>query len=265
MHQRRVLVTDWDETATVKDTTALVALVAYSYATDNIPPFSHFVDIYLNASREYNASCATTCGARDTVDRELEYQRGMKAVEWASIGALEKSKLFQGLLLSAFADRASDVELSPSFIDFVRELRAEDVPVIVLSVNWSRTLIQAALRLHGIEHVTVLANDLEVVDGITTGNFDRTIDIRTGLDKLEKIETIRQVHPDAALVYVGDSSTDVLATLAADTGIVISGGSGKRYYKSLYGELKSLQTYRKLRAGVYEGTWEELRKVWFNA
>lgn len=254
---RRVLVTDWDETATEKDTTALVALVAYA-RNAHVQPFEHFSRIYMAASDKYNAACATTCGARATRQDEIDYQRGMRDVEWSSIGAIEAAGLFKGLRLGDFAEYAPQVELRPGFVDFMRQLRAQDVPTYVLSVNWSKTLIEAVLRRHRIDGVTVLANELETdALGVTTGKFCDG-DIRTGYDKMVQLDLVRKAHPDTDIVYVGDSSGDVLPTLDADTGIVIAGGRGRAYYASV----EPLTGSPQLKRGIYEGTWDELRGLW---
>ncbi|OBA19733.1 hypothetical protein METBIDRAFT_79107 [Metschnikowia bicuspidata var. bicuspidata NRRL YB-4993] len=264
----RIFITDWDETATMADTTALIALAASRRDRDAVPPFTHFSQIYLDAYLAYIAQEASGCGRRDSVIAEEKFQQGMRAVEYTSIRALEETGYFKGFPIGKLRDLVPKVELRPGFVDFVK---SAGCPVYVLSVNWCRRLIEWVLEFHGVRHVTVLANDFEVdAEDITTGKFDRRCDIRTGYDKAMELARIRSLHPALNLFYFGDSSGDVLPILKADYGGVITGGRA-RTVLGLLAEVYMLESdfrspdsvglYSQV-PKVFEATWHELAAAW---
>lgn len=254
----RVLVTDWDETVTVKDTTLLVAQAAYRHKK-GLPEFSNFTKIYLEAYAKFNEK---NNGIRNTVAKEIEFQQCMKAVEMTSISAIEECSIFEGLTLLQFAELAGEVQIRPHFMAFARNITSAGVPVYILSVNWSRTLIEATLALHGVSGVKVLANDFQVHEGYTTGVFDG-IDIRTGFDKSVKLREIKECHKHLDVVYVGDSLGDVLPLIEADVGIVITGGRATELVENFGSPVELLQSsMQSLKGGVYGGDWEEIATAW---
>lgn len=256
----RVFVTDWDETATVKDTTALIASVADQNGVRTAPPFSHFSKVYMDAYSKYMSTCENS---RDSIDAETAFQKGMRQVELTSIGALEETGFFKGYDVGKFHGLASNIELQPGFVDFVKLARC---PVYILSVNWCKGLIEETLRLHGVKNVSVLANDLEIdSERATTGKFDRTFDIRTGYDKVVELEKIRGVYPELTIFYFGDSSGDVLPILKADYGGVITSGKGRKVLEMLseiYGLQDGFQPSSGAERKVFTGAWSDLKNAW---
>lgn len=242
-----IFVTDWDETATTADTTSVVASVAYKHKP-NHTPFSVYTEIYKQALAENHAS---------SVQQEREFQQQSLAAEMASVSAIEQSGLFRGLRLSEFAAMAPQVTLRPGFVEYVRGLPPQ-TPKYVLSVGWCLLLIRAVLQRHNLE-MEVVANELEVKDGVTTGLFVRP-GVRTGYDKEQILMRLRRTHGQEVL-YVGDSGSDVLAILAADVGVLISGGRG-RAVLARYARIRGageLAVRGGARGGcVVEATWSEL-------
>ena len=104
--------------------------------------------------------------------------------------------------------------------------------VAVLSINWSRTLISASLvqpvlrkrrALLDIDscdtEIDIWCNDVDE-DGCVTLNYEGSV------AKKEQIERLRsRMHEDEidepVIVYIGDSSTDLLALIEADLGIIV--------------------------------------------
>lgn len=246
----RVLVCDWDETITVEDTTALVVQTAYNNK-QNLPAFDTFLRIYSAAAQAFGAQN----WRRTSIDDEITYQRRAHSVEMASIGAIERARIFRGLTLAQFAAQAPQVTLRPGFKNAVATVKTTQCPIYIVSINWSKTLIQAALAYHGVSGIEVVANDLEVDSlGITTGRFDLA-DIRTGADKMDALARIRGAHPECALVYVGDSSGDVLPLRVADTGVVMRGGRARANFEPL-------ESLEEVRPGVFEGDWDDIARAW---
>lgn len=85
-------------------------------------------------------------------------------------------------------------------------------------------IIEQVLAEHDI-CATVITNEFEFIGEVATGKWDKSISIRTAPDKQNEINRIREQHPNHCVVYVGDSTTDLLALLGADVGVVIDQGS----------------------------------------
>ncbi|SGZ51466.1 CIC11C00000000784 [Sungouiella intermedia] len=253
----KVLVVDWDETITVKDTTLMVADVAYS-RNRNLPHFSTYSKIYMNALAAYNMRCNADHDANRPLQQEIDYQKGLKDVELSSISALVQDGFFRNLTPADFSERASKVDLKPGFVEFAKRISQSKTPIYILSINWCKTMIEATLRLHGLQGCVVLANDFEVDEfGLTTGRFTKP-EIRTGYDKMMELNRIRQMHPDTNIVYIGDSRGDILPMRVADTGVIIAGGRARSYFASV----PPVKAIGSLQAGICEGDWVEIDLVW---
>lgn len=252
-----VLVIDWDETATVKDTTSLVAEMAYlrKRPTAAAVSFTHYVDLYAVELARY----ARTAPNRTSLASELEYQEGIAEVETYSILAIENDGIFRGLTPADLVAPASEVVLRQPFLEFVSELR--DTPLCILSVNWCRSLIKEVLDINEISAAGVYANDLEVVDGITTGYI--VGGIHSGIDKARKLREIRAQYPDKRLVYIGDSGTDIISIYEADVGIMLRGGLGVDTLRRI-ANVERLPSLVSFAPGEYVASWEEVSKVWFS-
>lgn len=258
MTSRRVLVADWDETITTNDTTMLVADTAYRHKQD-LPPFSHFTGIYLDALSKFNAHHQAAHGAT-SLQLEIDYQMGLRTVELTSINALVHQRIFSGLKSLQFAEAATRIKLRPGFVEFANKLNQQGIPMYILSINWCKTMIEESLRLNGVSGVTVLANDLEFNElQVSTGDFDSKFDIRTGYDKMLQLEKIREAHSDYTIVYVGDSRGDVLPMRTSDTGVIIAGGKAHSYLEAV----ERLKPGSRLNSGIYEGDWIQIREAWY--
>lgn len=247
----RVLVCDWDETITVKDTTALMAQTAY-INKQGLPAFDRFVRIHTAAALALGAKN----WPRISIADEIAYQRHARPVEMASIDAIERAQIFRGLTHAQFAAQALQIDLRPGFEAAMVLVKASRCPIYILSVNWSTTLIEATLALHGITGIEVIANELEVDSlGVTTGRFDHRREIRTGADKMDELNRIRRANKGCTIVYIGDSSGDVLPLRVADTGVVMRGGRASDHFVPL-GPLQNMLP------GVFEGDWYDIARAW---
>lgn len=247
---------DWDETITTKDTTSLVAQTAYRRKS-GLTDFSHYSKIYMDAYEKYKAEWPQ----KRSIEEEIEFQKGMKKVEMSLISAIEQDGLFKGLTKADFAESANEVDFKSGFEEFIKSPKLQAVPSYVLSVNWSKTLIETALQRLGVSGITVLANELEYDDaGRSTGYFQKDVDIRTGYDKLEELGRIKCKHPEGCVVYVGDSAGDVVPIVKADMGILIEGGKGRKLLESLGAPI---HTSEPLEPGkVHEASWKDLLQQW---
>lgn len=178
---------------------------------------------------------------RTTVGQELDFLASLLPVERASIERIEAGGVFAGILEAELAEAAATrVELrSGWFRDVVRPALKSGAKVSILSVNWSAGWIREALKAgavreggdaQNLDKLEILSNDLVVDDeGITTGKLTRWFEERnegiwTAKEKklvLDQLVGCEEGSPGRVTVYVGDSSTDLEAALAADVGIYI--------------------------------------------
>lgn len=246
---------DWDETATVSDTTEVLASLAAAKNPGTVPDFAHYSRLYLQAYGSYTQLQLP----RDTMAEESAFQKGLHAIELSSICALEKNRYFKNITLDDLAAWAPKVQLRPGFVEMMRGFVGIK---IILSVNWCRKLIEKVLLLNGLSEVKVFANDFEYDPlGTSTGRFDESMSIRTGYDKLLWLNQIRESHQDCSLAYVGDSSGDVLPILLADIGILIEGGRGLAILQHLTNVLPVEEMQSNGQNCAYRGTWEEIAQV----
>ncbi|KAK6205650.1 HAD-like domain-containing protein [Scheffersomyces amazonensis] len=247
-----LIITDWDETVTSEDTIKLVAQVPYDNNDNLEPKFQYFTDIYLASYKKYVAEFYQQYGNRDSLDKEILFQRGMKQVELSSVTALANHKIFANLSENQFARQASNIKLRPGFVDCFRSIQKLNIPIVILSINWTSILIKQALRDAGLDcdYANFLVNEFEFDDNhITTGNWVETPSIRTALDKLELTKQL--IANSTNSVYLGDSSTDLLSLLHVDTGIIIPDTS----------LAKSIQNYAFAKDKLYLGTWHDLHNL----
>lgn len=218
-----LLVTDWDGTITQSDTISLLADAAYISKPHFTPPFSHYVDIYCSAYAKYQSQFVDAHGTVNTLERERLFQRGMHAVEMSSITAIERDGLFRGVKKSQIMEQAGTVVMRDGAVEFLHQCLANNVKIIILSLNWSRSFIYECLRPWGLhDNIEVVSSDFEFTkeqsEPTLTGRWDTRFPIRTANDKLAYMKGACE---DAW--YVGDSRTDLLAALEAKKGIAISG------------------------------------------
>ncbi|KAG7661256.1 uncharacterized protein J8A68_005252 [[Candida] subhashii] len=220
----RLIISDWDETITVKDTIRLVAETAYIFKPDCTPSFDHFQKVYLDSYANYQDSF----GKRDTLHREIEFLNGLRSVENSSIDSIVEHKIFQGLTPDQFKSQAPKIVLRPGFIDFLKTSQKLEIPFVILSANWTSIIIIECLRLNGItvdnDKIKVITNELEFKQEngelVTTGEWDKKRVIRISQDKLRIVRELKK-EEEEELIYIGDSSNDLLPLLESDIGCAI--------------------------------------------
>lgn len=254
MASRRLLfLVDFDETLTRtgKDTISRIASAAYSHqhSSAQLLPWSYFTDTYM---RDYNRHTQSYPQAtRNTLAAEKEFLKSLKSIERASIERVEASGIFKDLSLpmliqTAIGDKQQLEELMRKgwWIALKKVLERGESwgKVAVVSVNWSRRWIRECLEgsvqlgedeIAKVRRIEIYANELVVKDDerTTTGLLDRWFGqedggIWTGWDKLRVMEDIikkefkEEREKTALVVYVGDSTTDLLCLLEADVGII---------------------------------------------
>ncbi|CAK9438993.1 uncharacterized protein LODBEIA_P32170 [Lodderomyces beijingensis] len=244
----RLVISDWDETITKKDTIRHVASIPYHFNPHLTPRFSHYTEIYTDAYTTLRSSY----GPCTTLAAHIDFQSRMDAVEATSITAMEKDGIFRGLTRSQLehAPSLDSIEVRTNAVDLIARCQGSNVPFVVLSANWSSLVIQSVLRRCGLSGVRVVTNELEFDDSgeeaRTTGRWRRDVVVRTSRDKLAQVEILmRRAGVSDNVVYVGDSLTDLLPVLNVKYPFVISGSKLEKVLKELNVE------------GVTYGTWSD--------
>lgn len=215
----KALVTDWDGTVS-QDTMHLLG-----QAVTHELPWSHFLDLYL---AEYSRFTQST-PPPSTLDDELHFQHGLRCAELSSLNEAVKVRLFKDLHIDSVQEQAADVDVFSGSMDFIKQATQLDIPVYILSVNWTSLIMQRVLQIHGIDitKVRFITNELECIDSLLTG--DVLNDIHTGSDKLLEFTLIKEELQSQGITddiyYIGDSSTDFLTLLEANYGVIFGDGS----------------------------------------
>ncbi|CCE81979.1 Piso0_002667 [Millerozyma farinosa CBS 7064] len=256
---------DWDETITKGDTIHLVA-EASNATKKRDPPFEYYVSVYNRAYDDYKQEFLTKRGEVNSIEKEMDFQRGMKKVEMSSVNELCKLKFFEGLTVQNLVAQSSKVSLRENFLDFLGKCRLYNVPVIILSVNWTKLIMESVLRSHGFSEdsmdIQYIVNELEFSGGVCTGVFDSSRSVRTGIDKLEYLVKVRSTLGDVC--YIGDSSTDIPCLVNSDAGIVMENGSAIKSLQKINVSLSSLSQFDTLEKDVvYYGNWHDISAHFF--
>jgi len=239
----RHLILDFDETLTPVDTISLLTSAAYRLRPTTLPllpPWNYFTESWLD---DYNRHAQSYTHPRRTIDEECRFLASLVPVERASIRRIEKAGVFAGLRTADLAHAAEEtVTVRPDFWWVCELVLDAGGRVSVLSVNWSKEWIRSALgaavarECHGgekerarFEHEVVVASNSFCSDGVTTtGEITRSPElgndrgIWTAPDKAAMMEIlVGEGVTEGPVVYVGDSSTDIMCLLRADVGVVI--------------------------------------------
>ncbi|GMM33195.1 Cto1 protein [Saccharomycopsis crataegensis] len=218
----RLIVVDFDETITKKDTLSQLASLAYRQKPQFPVKFRHYQDVYYKHYSNYVAGHEYLGGKqcpslKDLFSQELLYQQGMYPVEMSSIDEIVSTGLFKGLE-SRNLDSLK-IPIREGFSLFANECYRQSIPIYVLSITWSARFVKSVLLNNGVapNATVVISNELEFSeDGTTcTGGF-QVGNVRTGYDKLQRLTEILAKNPSLPSLYIGDSRTDLLASLKCD-------------------------------------------------
>ncbi|EFQ29234.1 hypothetical protein CGRA01v4_04915 [Colletotrichum graminicola] len=231
------LVFDFDGTITTKDTIGTLAQIALRFQNERgIDLSSAWQQILKDYSQDHKHHVSTykpVANDRLSLREELTYLRGLSEVDLRSVKRVEQSGLFRGIrradLMKAgdVARTEGTVKLRDGFADLMAVAKDNGWTVSVVSVNWSRSFISGVLSDYSFD---IVANEIEMDGSISgpdvLGPPSRETTLMTCEDKLRALRALatRQGVKNAeALVYFGDSTTDIECLLEA-RGVVISSG-----------------------------------------
>ncbi|CAD0110256.1 unnamed protein product [Aureobasidium uvarum] len=250
------LILDWDGTLTRKDTLSLVGSIAYYANTSkSLPPWSDFVNGYMNDYNQHVSHYEPITSARTTLDQERQWLASLTPIENKSVQRVESSGMFKNVKsghvdhIAASSIKNGDLQLRSNWNAlFDTVLSSPSNAVSILSVNWSARFIRQSLlsasstleskSLHSyIKTMDINANEISNLDDAAgsdgTLSKDSSTGIRTSADKLCHLPARCQQKLDQCatrdvmsreqeiVVYIGDSATDLEALLAADVGVCI--------------------------------------------
>jgi phosphoserine phosphatase len=205
-HSRRpLIVVDFDETITAKDTISILA--HFSYARNlpsDIPPWSHFTTAYMDDYARHKTANATYQAT--SLEDKTKQLASLKPVELTSLDRISKAGVFAHLTkeeLQAGAKAMVQVR------DHARQVLLSNIEnVFILSVHWSKDWIIGSLRPLPILPTSVLSNDFVFRNGISTGEIIPSI--VTADDKLKTFRQLQDKNSWSFSIYIGDSETDLL-------------------------------------------------------
>lgn len=238
---RQVVICDFDETITDRDTIGILGELPYVVKPGFKPGWSHFTNTYMT---NYNTFLEnpTLLGCEDDLQRslpllpskvveitprnfltlfkdEIRYQTNARNLEASSTSEMAKCGLFEGInhfQVSQFVQeklKDHSFALRNGFKDFLALTPAERF--FVISVNWSTEFIKGAIGEDSVYSHNIYCNRLLSNRDTYTGQFSN--ELLTGSDKVKVLDKIikEQEHhgEQQEYWYVGDSETDLLALL----------------------------------------------------
>ncbi|KAI8579349.1 hypothetical protein K450DRAFT_242851 [Umbelopsis ramanniana AG] len=212
---RPLIVVDFDETITIKDTISILA--HFSYARNlptDIPPWSHFTTAYM---KDYGRLKSANAARQITsLEDKTEQLASLKPVELASLDRVSKAGVFARLTKEEIQAGAKELV---QVRDHAQQVLLSNIEnVFILSVNWSKDWILGALKPLPLLPSAILSNDLVFNEGISTGQIIPSI--VTADDKLKIFRQIQNANTWPYSIYIGDSETDLPCLVNADIGIV---------------------------------------------
>lgn len=143
------------------------------------------------------------------MEGELEFETALR----------ERVLLLRGLDESAIARAAANMRLTPGADTFVRTLKRLGYTTAIVSGGFTPFTERLRLQLD-IDHA--YANELEIIDGVTTGNLvGRVIDRQAKADLVRQIAATERV-PLEQVVAIGDGANDIDMLASAGLGIAFN-------------------------------------------
>lgn len=235
MKMKNVIICDFDETITNRDTISILGQLPYYCKPGSKPEWSHFTDTYMQNYERFHqgslghlsqrslpllkssGSVITTSNFKTFFEDELNYQKDARRLEMSSTNEMAKYGIFANITfsdVSRFAKKKLEEQcfsVRKGFNEFMLPIPKDDLYVI--SVNWSGEFIEASIGNNIIAREHIYCNQLLSANTVYTGDFSNRL--LTGADKVDVLEDIlTDREPSSARFwYIGDSETDLLNIL----------------------------------------------------
>ncbi|TAQ88881.1 hypothetical protein B7494_g2816 [Chlorociboria aeruginascens] len=244
---------DFDGTVTTKD--AIMNLAAYGLEFQkrkNLDLNEAWNNVITEYSKDYTFHIENDTlpkETRDTLEKEIDFQRSLREVEHRSFNRVSNSGIFKEVSQKNWEEagmnlvRNGNVHIRRGFEEFTQSVMRANGNWGIVSVNFSSCFIRGVLRAgigNDVDDIQILANYADK-DGILRGpGSDRSqygSVMATSDSKLAAMkQLLRSWNLDASsrVVYIGDSGTDIECLTGIGTvGIVMSEDGESSLMKTL--------------------------------
>lgn len=245
-----MFVVDFDETLTSHDTTHLVVECALSRQSEELRKRNaiRWRELSLDYSSKLKKMNENVNRLRkDPLFGIHQWSKLRKSVEENSISAVSESRIFANLNEEDLRLKGKSIPLLPGASEVIRSVNEQEIPCAVISIGWSREMIEGALY-HQLNFLpAVEANRVDPETGVILGGLHCP---KEKENRLKKLRTLHNAHQGT--IYVGDSTFDVLALLEADLGILFRPSKETLQFCSDFNvEVRPLQLIR----------WDDYKKI----
>lgn len=219
-----LLVCDYDETITLRDSVCKIAELAYEKRArqgkcppsngpctlECPPPWSYFVEKYFKEREEHIRRWHET-HPETSLEDHYKFLGSLRVTEIKSMERVEKYECISGLESNELFEQGKKVEIRDCVTEvlkrYTNQCNEKGSNLYILSTNWSRDMLLGSLNELVIKKEHILSNDLVFSEvDCTTGKLKK--DVITGLDKLAIFNKL-QIPKGTISVYIGDSNTDL--------------------------------------------------------
>lgn len=185
-------------------------------------------------------------------------------VDEMAMDRLISSNILKGITVEGLQIFSRTVQLKPGVLTVLKNLMDLGLPLHLISLNFSEQLISFVLNRKTKLPIKIHSNNLVFRDGICTGNVEKKF--TTAVHKEAELDQLNKVG-SGVIVYVGDSSTDLLALLKADIGIIIGNSPSLQHVCNAFGvEIISLNKWKSVykynndnsRTLFHANSWKEI-------
>lgn len=231
-----ILISDFDETITLRDTIAIFASLPYLKNAKLKPTWSFFVDNYMKGWNIYHKQSPprglpiinqirkplSMQNFKSLLQHEFEYQEFCRKIELHSTCKVLDYGIFSNLstkdvqLFAKCQLENKEIILQDGFKELLASQFVKAENFYIISINWSKTFIYNVINEASINIENIFCNDLLVQNKKSLGMFPNTL--LTGSDKIATLEDImlNKINSSGSnniVWYIGDSETDILPIL----------------------------------------------------
>ncbi len=160
-------------------------------------------------------------------------------LEYESVRTVERRMFLAGMKQESWRElgRKKEVKLKEGSLSLIEELKSLHIPVYILSSNWCKDFVFGCLEGR-VDEDNIIANQpiYDPTSHLSTGAVQ--FSVVSAFDKQKHVEQLRSKQQkekkdkennepngnkiaEAAVMYVGDSTNDLMALLEADLGVLL--------------------------------------------
>eukprot|EP01018_Ginkgo_biloba_P019368 Gb_05453 [translate_table: standard] len=249
---RYIIVSDFDLSCTVVDSSAVLAeiailttLKAEQNGVENVSGrklssdlrntwdalSSQYYEEYEQCLRKILPSEEVGTFDYEGLCRSLEQ---LSQFEAESNSKVVESAVLQGLNIEDVKKAGERLVLQDGCANFFQQILSQkdnsNVEMHIVSVCWSGDIIRASFSSSGLDGINIHSNELNYVESVSTGEIDRRVESPVDKSKVfnDILSCAKENGTEHLSIYMGDSVGDLLCLLQADIGIVIGTSSNLR-------------------------------------